>query len=243
MEAGGLTPVEHPEILALLPRTQGRGAMDTRLAVLEGKWWPDSNVSVRYLFDCIAHLRHSTPDAYHYEMFCDGAALDNVVRRVACLPSVQLVYIAAHGGSDGIAGSDGEIIKRRKLQDIFGGFARGSIEGIYFGTCFFADEDNARFLLCEEGRYSRMPAKWVAGYDQKVDWLKSSVLDMFFWVEYLEACDDGETPVNAVRRAADRITRCMRGLARELGFQAYIRKPGAGAHDVAPLIDYPRRDR
>ena len=40
----------------------------TGIAVLESKWWPNRNTSIRPLFDMVAEITKEDPHAYHYEM-------------------------------------------------------------------------------------------------------------------------------------------------------------------------------
>ena len=47
----------------------------------------------------------------------------------------------------------------------------------------FVNENNAHFLLDQNEK--NMPrVRWISGYSKKVDFIDSSVVDLFFWNAY-----------------------------------------------------------
>ena len=52
--------------------------------------------------------------------------------------------------------------------------------GLYFGSCLFGSLDNAEFVLTECSG-----VEWIAGYTTAVDWINSTVVDLFFLRHYL----------------------------------------------------------
>ena len=56
---------------------------ETKMAVVEGKWFKDQNISVRGLFDLVSDINFDSPHNYHYEMFNNGAALQEIMERLA----------------------------------------------------------------------------------------------------------------------------------------------------------------
>ena len=210
--------------------------MQSSLAVLEGKWWLGSNVSVRGLFDLICHLQYGSADGYHYEMFCDGAALDNIARRVAANPVLRCVYVAAHGSESAIYGSDETPITRAKVRNCFTGFDANALHGLYFGACTFADMANATFLLAGDGPYGKGSFVWVAGFDTEVPWVESSAFDFIFWNAYIND-QAGGGPSAKVKRTASYLRKTVGALADQLGFHVWVRKRGgAGATTICDLM-------
>ena len=53
------------------------------LAVLESRWWTESNDSVRGVFDMLAGIVTGNPFGYHYEMFNTTDSIREIITRVA----------------------------------------------------------------------------------------------------------------------------------------------------------------
>ena len=206
------------------------------LAVVEGKWSAQTNVSVKGLFDILSDINFDTPHAYLFEMFCDASSLDNIVGRMGKDSSVRYLYIGAHGTDDGIEGSGGKV-SRTKLRNSLSKLASGSLEGLFLGTCSFGQDWNAEYLLSPPS-IPNPPIKWVAGYTEYIDWIDSSVLDLLFWNTILDRRFARETPVERIRLAAEEILKLAPGLVEELGFCVYIRKKGPGGGILNLLQEY-----
>lgn len=204
----------------------------TQLAVLEGRWKDDSNISVRGLFDLLSDIHCRTPHGYHYEMFCDRAALKNMIDRVADDDRLHYVYIGAHGDEDGIFGSDDTCISRQAIKGMFKNWLPGTVDGLYLGTCLFGHETNADYLLNPANPRDKPPFKWVAGYENAVDWIDSSALDLLFWNTFLD-CSDTLSPLARIKATAAVLNRQAPGLVKDLGFQVFVRHRGG----VRGLLD------
>ena len=211
------------------------------IAVLEGKWAHNSNVSVRPLFDVISHLHLKNIDGYHYEMFCNHAALQNATARLAEHKDIDYMYIAAHGDEDGkgIYGTDGKLISTVQLRNNFAKFTKNAFAGVYFGCCKYPSKSAALDLLhYDVPNYGKSELCWVAGFSKKVDWLQSSAFDMLFFREMLAHADPESTQLQRITSVAQRLQNSVPDLAKELGFQIYTRTRGQGVQDVKPLIKY-----
>jgi hypothetical protein len=195
----------------------------SQLAVVEGKWQKRANVSVRSLFDILADINFGTPHAYIYEMFCDAHALSNIISRMGSDDQVRYLYIGAHGSITSVSGSGGDV-SRTKLKNSLVSLLTNNhiIEGLFLGTCFFGNEENASFLLTPRNN-PNPPIKWVAGYSTSIDWIDSSVLDLLFWNKFFAA--DG-TPVERISSVAEQLLDLAPGLVRDLGFCIYARRRG-----------------
>lgn len=210
----------------------------TGIAVLEGRWFDDRNTSVRGVFDVIADLHCKNPHAYTYEMFCDDKALANVVGRACRRPEIEYLYIACHGtdpedGPFGLVGSDGVRISRTKVRNALTAIhePNGTLNGVFFGSCFFGTGENAQFLL-DGTAAGRKQITWCAGYTKPIHWVQSTVLDMYFFSVLMET--RGKDPLSKIYKTVKKIDSHMGGLVRKLGFQVYWRDEDG----TDPMIKY-----
>lgn len=206
-----------------------------RLAVIEGRWWEDYNTSVRSLFDVLSDILIRTPHGYHYEMFNNKDGFRDVVQRIGGKWGFHYLYVAAHGFSDGILGSDGELIQRTVIRNVLRRVCQtegSKIVGVFFGSCDFITEENAGFLFDpEEGGIPSI--KWIAGYSTPVHWLDSFVVDLFFWNKYFRRRNG--TDLEKIEHVAKAFTTMMPGAAEKLGFNIYVRRQGPSG-GVRPIL-------
>lgn len=193
------------------------------LAVVESRWERKKNYSLRSIFDLISDLSYGDTHGYHYEMVNDERAFREIVSRLRQTRGIRALYIAAHGMKEGIQASNGNIIDKRM---IFRTLTRrladetGSLDGVHFGVCRSLDERHAFNLLRRHGE-GEPGLWWVAGYSKSIDWIDSSVVDMFFWQQYLNG-EEG-TAMERIHRCAEAIRRLMPGAAKQMGFEIYVR--------------------
>lgn len=198
------------------------------LAVIEGRWWKKGNSSVRGLFDVLADITVDHPAGYHYEMFNNSASLKEIVQRTA--KRYRNIYIAAHGGDKSISGAEGdEKISRAKLRNMLSAtveLKNPSLRGMFFGSCNFIDDDNAKFLLKKN-----TSVRWVAGYSEEIDFIDSSMVDIFFWNSYYRHQQTGGVS-GIVKMVAKEMKKFMPGAYNDLKFNIFLR----GKHEVRPLL-------
>jgi hypothetical protein len=208
------------------------------LAVIEGRWFEESNRSVRPVFDTLIDLLYDTPHAYFHHQFSNAASLEHVIRHVADSPA-KFLYIGAHGDSRAVYGSlggdRGRVTRAELRTTLFRCWDEDmlSFDGLFLGSCSFVTETNAKYMLCGDNAPRRL--RWMAGYSKKVDWIDSTLLDSLFLKRVLEF-DDG-TPLERVKHAAGFVQESCLGLAEGLGFNVYVRKLGPGG-GVKPLLEY-----
>ena len=65
---------------------------ETKMAVVEGKWFENQNISVRGLFDLVSDINFDSPHNYHYEMFNNDAALQEIMVRLAKKDKIYNIY-------------------------------------------------------------------------------------------------------------------------------------------------------
>lgn len=162
------------------------------LAVIESRWWDTSNDSVRGLFDTLAGIHVDNPFGYHYEMFSNAASLQEVIPRVASQKDIHNLYIGAHGNEKHLKGAGRNKISRTVLWNALKEIPPRRLYGLFLGSCKFGV--NAEDLA----RNSHLT--WVAGYTKKIDWMQSSMVDLYFWNAYFSSEVAGET--NREDRAA-----------------------------------------
>jgi hypothetical protein len=203
-----------------------------KLAVIEGKWWPDRNTSVRYFFDLISDILVGNPHGYHYEMFTNGNAFQDIFERFGSDKKIDYLYIAAHGNETQLFGANGEPIDLETVHASLKSATRrkgSSLKGVFFGTCLLLNNETVSQFFRNQGA----KLGWIAGYSKEVSWLASSALDTFFWTDYLTkgTWEEGDErlvptrlPESRIEKTADRIKQLMPGLAKELGMEIYVRR-------------------
>lgn len=201
------------------------------LAVIEGRWFEDQNLSVGTVFNTLSDLLYDTPHGYFHHHFSNAASLEHVIRHVAARPEVRFLYVGAHGNDHGIFGALGDDdghVSRTTLRNVLWRCwdqGVGNFDGLFLGSCSFVTEGNAEYLLC--GEKAPKPLRWVAGYSEDVDWVDSTLLDVLFLKRVL-TLRQRSTPIQRVEHAASWISTAAPGLCRDLGFQVYVRGKGSG---------------
>ena len=155
--------------------------MDGRLdlAVIESRWWNRSNNSVRGLFDVLAGIHKENPFGYHYEMFNTAQSLKEMIPRITRQRHIRHLYIGAHGDTQSLYGAAGRPenkISRAILKHILEDIPPRQLRGLFFGSCGFGYQTAE--LMEKTGLV------WIAGYKEKVDWIHSSLMDIYFWHAY-----------------------------------------------------------
>lgn len=150
------------------------------LAVIESRWWNEGNDSVRGIFDMLAGIHAGNPFGYHYEMFSGADSIVEILRRIATRRDIHHIYIGAHGDRDSIYGPGNTRIRRTRLINVIKDISSQSLHGLFFGACMFGAQVDQ---MAEKGARS----SWIAGYTQKVDWVHSSAMDLYFWNAYYQS--------------------------------------------------------
>ncbi len=209
----------------------------TGLAVVESRWWDHGNDSVRPLFETVAGIIEGNPHSVRYDMFVEETSLSEIISDVANKPEFHAIYIGAHGDEGSISGLGNAAVSRARLRNMFRhSNARGSISGLYFGSCLIGTEQNASFWL-SEGQTTGL--QWVAGYTKGVDWVDSSAVDMIFWSKYLHERRTNRSrrrgkwsELDMMKQAAFEMKTLMPTLFTALGFNVYYRDTGGALTNV-----------
>lgn len=190
----------------------------SHIAVIEGKWEKHRNLTVKSLFDFVCDLCFDNQHEYHYEMFNNGSAFQEILPRMCRTDNIRNVYIAAHGEEDGILGSNGDVISMVRIRNAVRELDNtdGRLHSIYFGCCLFGNFRNLRDLL-----ESSEQLRWIAGYTKKVDFVDSTLLDALFWQYYLYSNET--TPLLKITKTYHQLKADAPGLMHRLGFKVAVR--------------------
>ena len=208
------------------------------LAVIESRWYDQSNDSVRGLFDVLAGIHKDNPFAYHYEMFNTASSLREIIHRISKQDDIHNMYVAAHGTPDGkYVKAAGELISRTQLRNSLDAISPRRLHGLFLGSCAFGWQSEA--IMESTG------LTWIAGYTEVIDWVHSSAMDLYFWNAFYSSSVPEER--TKAKRADAMLYLLMALLHRvpslfhELGFRATLAwKKGAFLtfpHDFVEYID------
>ncbi|QTL05317.1 hypothetical protein J5J86_08530 [Aquabacter sp. L1I39] len=211
---------------------------ETGLAIVECRWWSVGNDSVRPLFETLAGIVEGNPHDIRYYMFADRSSLNCILGEIGNDKLVHSIYIATHGNETELSGLNETKISRTELRNSIRNYnSKGHIKGLYFGSCLIANKKNAEFLLLEGG--TRL--SWIAGYEQSVDWIDSSAIDMIFWSKYLEerkkhrskkGPNSKKSEIQMVRDAAKEMKNLMPSIFTQMGFNIYFVSNNASVDSV-----------
>lgn len=227
--------------------------MSTKIAVIESRWHNPSNdiernTTVRPLFEFLANIHYGTHHDFEYEMVGTASALDEALGRLARSRRVTVAYLAMHGGTNGLHLHSGQRVTRTRLRNRLreiSGEDGSKLRGLYLGACLFGTPQLAQFLLRRE-----INITWIAGYQESVDFVHSTALDLLFFNTWLDVKqrNRGYTERQRIGAVADRLRAEAEGLIQTplengnadagLGFSIYVRRRGrsGGVRDL--LRDY-----
>jgi hypothetical protein len=195
------------------------------LVVLEGKWSRSSNLSVKSLFDVLVDINFLSTHDYYFEQFANRSALEAILGTVGKHFGGNYLYIGSHGDETGFSGSSGHI-SRTAFRNILKGKLGPSYRGIFLGSCLFGSIENAKFL------FGALPSniKWICGYNESVDWVESSVLDMLFWNQLFNwnQTRDKFSDEEIITSVCEIMHSHAPGLIGKLSFQVFLRPSGRG---------------
>jgi len=215
--------------------------MSRRLAVVEAEWWNGYSHTVKPFFEGLFFNLMRQRDGFYYERFVGPDSFAEVLQHLARKRDVRILYIASHGSSASLGCPNGDEISRRHLAKLLQmANSETRLDGLYFGSCLVGNQATAKALLSSE-QSAHQRVKWVAGYEKSVDWLESTLLDVFFLKHVLGAEMEGLTPNKAVLRACNEILYKAEGFAYEMGFHLYVRQKKTGS--IVDLYDVKAEDR
>lgn len=160
-----------------------------KLAVLETAEWysKDRITTVRPLFQLLSqHVYDGDPNQFHYATFTGQDSFVATFKDMVGKHGVKFIYVGTHGEDDEICFNKKEKSGRVSLfNSLFSRDVRGaaSIRGVYLAGCQL--DGLAKKLSSKEWEHSS-PAPWFAGYEEGVNWMDATWMDMKFWHILLE---------------------------------------------------------
>lgn len=142
--------------------------------ILEGSWWkPHEAPLVLPYFQALAQT-HGLK--VMHRTFRTAEDLEFWIKKIpkGC---GALLYIACHGSQgDLYPVGQREKISREQVIEALKGAKPGALEFLHFGCCEIFEPSERRSVLRDFAEESG--AKWVSGFSTRIDWLRSTVLDM-----------------------------------------------------------------
>jgi hypothetical protein len=189
--------------------------MFNSMLILESTWDSDSldQKSVWPFISEFAKIREIR--AFH-KSFSDAKSFEHWIERFnnQDTPSPKLLYVAAHGQHGQIGGLNRNI-RKTSIKEILKKY--DTIKYLHFGTCFFGKNDNFEDFLDEIDHL-----RWVAGYQNEVDWIDSTLFDILVWGRMTDR-NENNKGVQTHTIIGDLVTNEVNGLARNLGFKVASR--------------------
>jgi hypothetical protein len=223
--------------------------MSTKIGVIESRWHDATNgikknTTVKPLFDFLSDLHFGNHHAYDYEMVGTRAAFVDALSRIARSRATTVAYLAMHGSDSGLHLHGGDKISRTVLKNSLLQVSReggSNLVGMYLGSCMFGTHALADYLFKNDA-----PVVWIAGYQESVDFVSSSGLDLLFFNTMLAVRYENPTFSNRkkIEEVARRMKLQMQGLCNTplenadancgLGFSIFVKRRGRtrGARDL-----------
>ncbi len=210
------------------------------LGVIETRWFDERHHTVRPLFEFLSYALKDRPDAFTYERFVGASSFRETVRFMTGRGDVEYLYVAAHGDFGKILVRDGSGLSRTFIRNTFCEVNRRSrrLKGVLFGSCKFGDAQN----LIEVLRPSKIRGEsvnnrliWVGGYDQEIEYTRSSLVDIYFYDLLLRSAAGNE--IARVERAVADLDKMMPNLAENLSLCIVARISKRRYRDLIKGVD------
>ncbi|HZP20721.1 MAG TPA: hypothetical protein VFB16_11010 [Bauldia sp.] len=190
------------------------------LGVLETRWFDERHHTVRPLFEFLSYALKDRPDAFTYERFVGADSFREAVRFMTRVGEVDYLYVAAHGDFGKILVQGGSGLSRTFIRNTFCEVNRRKrqLKGVLFGSCKFGDAQNLIEVLRPakiRGETVNNRLVWVGGYDQDIEYTRSSLVDIYFY-DLLFRTNGGTSEIARVERAVADLDKLMPDLAENL---------------------------
>jgi hypothetical protein len=205
------------------------------LGVLETRWFDERHHTVRPLFEFLSFALKDRSDAFTYERFVGALSFRDAVRFILAGGDVDFLYVAAHGDFGKIEAPDGTGLSRTYLRNTFVDVNRRKrkLKGVLFGSCKFGDE----FTLLEMLRPAKIRGEeidsrliWVGGYNEEIDYTRSSLFDIAFFDLFFRT--NGGDELVRLERTVEALDKAMPGVAQNLSLRIVARLRRGRYRDV-----------
>jgi hypothetical protein len=192
------------------------GTRHLGLGVVETRWFDERHHTVRPLFEFLSYALKDRSDAFTYERFVGAGSFREAVRFIMGGGDIEYLYVAAHGDFGKIQAPFGSGLSRTFLRNTIceANRRRRRLKGVLFGSCKFGDAQTLAELLRPakvRGEEIKNRLIWAGGYDQEIDYTRSSLFDIYFYDILLRM--NGDDEVTRVEKTVERLDKSMPGLA------------------------------
>jgi hypothetical protein len=192
------------------------------------------------LFEFLSYALKDRSDAFTYERFVGAVSFRDAVRFMLSGGDIEYLYVAAHGDFGKIEAPDGSGLSRTFLRNTFCEVnrKRRRLKGVLFGSCKFGDEYNLIDILRPakvRGQTFTNRLIWAGGYDQEIEYTRSSLFDIYFYDILLRT--NGKSELVRLERAVDWLKKTAPGLIENLSFRVVARLTPSRYRDITNSVD------
>lgn len=210
------------------------------LGVIETRWFDERHHTVRPLFEFLSYALKDRSDAFTYERFVGAVSFRDAVRFMLTGGDIEYLYVAAHGDFGKIEAPDGSGLSRTFLRNTFCEVnrKRRRLKGVLFGSCKFGDEYNLIDILRPakiRGQKFTNRLVWAGGYDQEIEYTRSSLFDIYFYDILLRT--GGKSEIIRLERTIEWLKKTAPGLIEGLSFRVVARLTPSRYRDITNAVD------
>jgi len=214
------------------------------LGVIETRWFDERHHTVRPLFEFLSYALKDRSDAFIYERFVGAVSFREAVRFMMGSGDIEYLYVAAHGDFGKIEAPDGSGLSRTFLRNTFCEVnrRRRRLKGVLFGSCKFGDEYNLIDILRPSkvrGQTFTNRLVWVGGYDQEIDYTRSSLFDIYFYDLLFRT--SGMSELDRLEKAVERLHVALPGLVESLSLRIVAKVSAGRYRDITNNVDIVER--
>lgn len=225
------------------PDKEGTGLAVTRhlgLGVIETRWFNERHHTVRPLFEFLSYALKDRPDAFTYERFVGAVSFREAVKFMLGGGDIEYLYVAAHGDFGKIEAPDGSGLSRTFLRNTFCEVnrRRRRLKGVLFGSCKFGDEYNLVDMLRPSkvrGETFTNRLVWAGGYDQEIEYTKSSLFDIYFYDLLFRT--NGTSEIIRLEKTVEKLKKMLPGLVESSSLRIVAKISVGRYRDVTNGVD------
>jgi hypothetical protein len=210
------------------------------LGVIETRWFDERHHTVRPLFEFLSYALKDRPDAFTYERFVGAVSFREAVKFMLGGGDIEYLYVAAHGDFGKIEAPDGSGLSRTFLRNTFCEVnrRRRRLKGVLFGSCKFGDEYNLIDILRPSkvrGETFTNRLVWAGGYDQEIEYTRSSQFDIYFFELLFRA--NGSSEITRLEKTVAHLKKALPGLVESLSLRVVARISTRRYRDIINEVD------
>ncbi len=210
------------------------------LGVIETRWFDERHHTVRPLFEFLSYALKDRPDAFTYERFVGAVSFREAVKFMLGGGDIEYLYVAAHGDFSKIEAPDGSGLSRTFLRNTFCEVnrRRRRLKGVLFGSCKFGDEYNLIDILRPSkvrGETFTNRLMWVGGYDEEIEYTRSSLFDIYFYDLLFRT--GGSSEAIRLEKTIEKLKKTLPGLVESLSLRIVAKLSVRRYRDVTNGVD------